>query len=438
MANIKVRDLSKKFIIQHRKTLELKEKLVGLVKRQRFTREEFWALKNVSMHVDRGETVGLIGENGSGKTTLLKVIAKILEPDSGTVSVTGRVAAMLELGAGFNPNLTGRENIYLNSSILGFKKNEIRKKIKSIIQFSELEQFIDTPIKVYSSGMYVRLGFSVAVHLDPDILLIDEILAVGDESFQKKCMEKIRAFKEMGKTILYVSHALDSVRWLCDRVYLMNKGRVMTMGSADDVIRTYYQSLGMHEASGPAAEEPAPAAAKEKPALPPDEELGEDKGDDVSEDEARRRTQDLKPSRWGRGDVKITDVHFLTARGEETGFFRTGDRLTARIRYRCETPVARPVFGVAIYTDSGLRLNGPNTRFSQVKIKKLRKEGYLDYIIEALPLLPGEYFFTVAVYGEDASTPYDHLEKGFSFKVISDKINLEEGVVSIPCKWSVH
>lgn len=442
MTTIEVQNLSKKFLIQHQKTIELKEKLVGLVKGQRFTREEFWALKDVSIHVNKGETVGLIGENGSGKSTLLKVIARILKPNAGHVRATGRVAALLELGAGFNPNLTGRENIYLNSSLLGFKKKEIQKKVKSIISFSELERFIDTPIKVYSSGMYVRLGFSIAIHVDPDILLIDEILAVGDESFQKKCLTKINQFREQGKTILYVSHALDSVRALCDRVYLLHGGRIRTMGSPDDAIREYRKSLGIPEEddiapvreTGMETGKASRAPAGPEPSLLPEEAAtGE-----ISEEEAKKRTEAVAPSRWGNGDVTITDVIFMKKSGEETGFFHTGERFIARIRYRCKKPVTHPVFGVAIYTSDGLRLNGPNTKLDKVRIKKLKQVGYLDYIAENFPLLTGDYLFTVAVYNEDMASPYDHLEKYFNFKVVSDKIHQQQGVVNIPCRWSVR
>ena len=235
------RDLSKKFTIHHLKTTNLKERLLGMVHRKKYTKETFWALRDVNFEVRRGETLGLIGPNGSGKSTLLQLIARIILPDRGTVKIDGRVAALLELGAGFNPDLSGRENIFLNASILGFGRREIEEKLEEIIAFSELERFIDTPVRNYSSGMYARLGFSVAVHVDPDILLVDEVLAVGDEAFARKCSDKFDQFRQRKKTIVIVSHDLGAVEQLCDRALLLHKGEVITLGKARDAIIDYHR-----------------------------------------------------------------------------------------------------------------------------------------------------------------------------------------------------
>ncbi|TMK87685.1 MAG: ABC transporter ATP-binding protein, partial [Actinobacteria bacterium] len=248
---ITVEEVSKRFRLYHERNQSLK---IWMMRGRRATFEEFWALRDVSLEMEEGKTFGLIGENGSGKSTLLKCIAKILRPDSGRIGVTGKVSALLELGAGFHPELSGRENVYLNGSILGLGKRDLDRIFDDIVGFAGLERFIDTPVKNYSSGMYIRLGFSVAINVDPDILLIDEILAVGDEQFQRKCNEKFAEFKDQGKTVVIVSHALGSVRNMCDRVALLDHGRVKELGPASEVIDAY---LGGVHADRPADEENA-------------------------------------------------------------------------------------------------------------------------------------------------------------------------------------
>lgn len=244
MNAIQLIDVSKKFKIYHGKNVNFKYAVIDFIKGKKSSNyEEFWALKNINIDIKHGETVGLIGVNGSGKSTLLKLIGKILYPDTGHLKTIGKIATLIELGAGFHPELTGRENIYINASILGFSKREIDEKLDEIIAFSELERFIDNPIKSYSSGMYVRLGFAVAINVNPDILLTDEILAVGDENFQKKCLKKIVEFKKKGKTIVYVSHDLGTVERICDRVFLLDNGELVSEGKPVDVISEYHELL---------------------------------------------------------------------------------------------------------------------------------------------------------------------------------------------------
>jgi len=226
-AVVVARGVGKRFLVHHQRATSLKERLLQT---RRSQAEEFWALRDIELDIGGGETVGLIGANGSGKSTLLKLLAGILEPTVGKVSVRGRVASLLELGAGFNGELTGRENIYLNASILGLSRREINRQFDGIVEFSGLEQFIDNQVKHYSSGQYVRLGFAIAVHVDPDILLVDEVLAVGDEAFQAKCLAKIGEFQERGCTILFVTHAVDLVPRLCNRGIVLDHGRVMHDG----------------------------------------------------------------------------------------------------------------------------------------------------------------------------------------------------------------
>lgn len=239
---IEVRNLYKKFKVQYDKPTTLKERIVSLFKKSNIEYHE--VLKNINIDIKKGETVALIGTNGSGKSTLLKLMTQILYPDSGTLETNGKLTSLLELGAGFHPDFTGRENIYFNASIFGLSKKEIEKRIDEIIEFSELENFIDNPVRTYSSGMYMRLAFSIAINVDADILLIDEILAVGDQHFQEKCFAKLQELKKSGKTIVIVSHALDSIRELCDRAVWIYNGEIRMDGKTDKVVEEYLKVCG--------------------------------------------------------------------------------------------------------------------------------------------------------------------------------------------------
>ncbi|HDD64925.1 MAG TPA: ABC transporter ATP-binding protein [Firmicutes bacterium] len=240
MVVIELKNVSKKFRLYHEKTRSLKERILG---RSRNVYEELWALKDINLEIKKGETVGIIGVNGSGKTTLLKLIAKILYPTEGEIITKGKIATLIELGAGFHPDLTGRENVYLNGAILRMTKREIDEKFDDIVKFAEIEKFIDIPLRNYSSGMKMRLGFSIAIHVNPDILLVDEVLAVGDAAFKQKCYEKIREFQKQEKTILYVSHNLESVKNLCNWTIWLDKGIIKEKGKPDRVIDAYLSSL---------------------------------------------------------------------------------------------------------------------------------------------------------------------------------------------------
>jgi lipopolysaccharide transport system ATP-binding protein len=300
---IEFENVSKRFILHHARPRSFQELVIGALWRS-WSREELWALKDVSFEVERGEMLGIIGPNGSGKSTVLKLISRILEPTSGKITVDGKVSALIELGAGFHPDLTGGENVYLNGSILGLSQEEMAARFKEIVDFAELERFIDMPLKIYSSGMYMRLGFAIAINVEPDILLIDEVLAVGDETFQKKCLAKIEEFKQQGKTMVFVSHALETVRKLCDQAIWLEQGEIQSIGNPDKVIYDYLDDLRRKE-----------GVALDKKHRHLRYELEE---------------QQLE-NRWGSGEVEIYDVQLLGGNGEEQHVYQTGDIMTIRL-----------------------------------------------------------------------------------------------------------
>lgn len=386
--------VSKSFTLAHR-TSGLKERTLDVVRGARETRETLWALRDVSLQVARGETFGLIGPNGCGKSTLLQIVAGILEPDSGSATATGRVTSLLELGAGFSPDLTGRENIFLNASLYGVPRDVIAQRFDAIVAFAELERFIDMPVRTYSSGMYVRLGFAVAVHLDPEVVLVDEAFAVGDERFQRKCLHTIRDFQRRGITLVMVSHDLLLIEHLCSRAALLNQGVLEALGSPAEVVGRYH-------------------------AL----NLGRDAGG--------------TGQRWGTGLIEITHVELFSGeRLVSSSTVRTRDALTVRLHYRCAEPVDRPAFGVAIHRDDGVHVTGPNTKMAGVEIGRLTGEGTIDYAIDRLPLLPGRYYLSVAVYDHDLITPYDHRDR-FAPLVVVEGGTLERfGVVELGGTWTL-
>ncbi len=398
--------VSKRFVLHHEKPRSLQEMLVNLIHRRNGTKEEFWALRDVTFAVGRGESLGIVGRNGSGKSTALKLITRILQPTSGRVSVAGKVSALIELGAGFHPDLTGRENVFLNGAILGLSRKQIQSRFSDIVAFAELERFIDTPVKHYSSGMYARLGFAVAISVDPDILIIDEVLAVGDESFQKKCVEKIREFKSRGVTVLFVSHSLDAIRSLCDKAVWLDDGVVRLEGRASDVAERYLldSNLSDQERHSPGSLKPA--------------------GEPAS-----------GGARWGSGEVEITGVRLLDGKGRERGWFRSGETLVVRMTYRAKEAVRDPVFGVALYASDGTHVAGPNTLSSGHRIGGVQGEGWVDYVVPDLPLASGVYSLSVAVYDYSCTHAFDHQHRLYRLEVRRGSVWEDQGLVRIPCQW---
>jgi len=391
---VEVSGLSKRFRLYHDRNQSLK---ATLLRRGRARYEEFWALNGVDLTIPTGVTFGLVGENGSGKSTLLKCMARILQPDRGSVVVNGRMSALLELGAGFHPELSGRENVYLNGSILGMSRAEVDSRFDDIVAFSGLERFIDTPVKTYSSGMYVRLGFAVAISAEPDVLLVDEILAVGDEQFQRRCNERFAELRAAGRTIVVVSHSLSAVRSLCDEVAWLEHGVVRMVGPAGQTIDRYI--------------------------------------DEVHED---RAVVGEGGTRWGSGEARINEVHVLGPDGEETTQVRTGDRVTFRLVYEVADEVVAPVFGLALHTVDGIHVTGPNTREAGVEIGTVTGSGIVDLVVDPLLLLPGTYDVSAAVTDRAALQMYDYRHLARRFDV--DPGTPHEtygGVVSLNGRWHV-
>jgi ABC-type polysaccharide/polyol phosphate transport system ATPase subunit len=411
---IEIKSLSKKFKVYHHKESHLKYVFLNLLKGKRSKMQsEFWALKDINLDIEKGQTVGFIGCNGSGKSTLLKLISRILYPDGGAINAHGKISTLIELGSGFHPDLTGRENVYINASILGFARAEVTKKFKAIVDFSGLEDFIDNPVKTYSSGMYVRLGFSVAINIDPDILLVDEVLAVGDENFQKKCIKKIMEFKKEGKTIIFVSHDLKSVEELCDQVVLLHNGKLVKQGKPVEVISEYHRLL---------------IGASHLQVRKEDPRQGETEPKDRSN----------WKNRWGSKEVEITGVQFLDREGKVMEYAKTGQPLRVRIAYDAHKEIENPVFGVAIYSDTGVHVTGPNTRKHNFPIASVKGQGYVEYEIESVPLLPGSYLFSAAIYDYQGLQAYDHWEQYWKLHVLeTPEIPERLGLITIPARWSM-
>ena len=390
---IEIHNLWKTFRLYQEKNQYLK---AAVLRGRRARYEEFWALKEVSFDVPFGSTLGIIGSNGSGKSTLLKCLAGILSPDKGSVQINGRISALLELGAGFHLDLSGRENVYLNGAILGLSKREVTERFDDIVEFAGLGKFIDTPVKNYSSGMIVRLGFAVAANVEPEILLIDEVLSVGDQSFQLRCIERIEKFRQEGKTMVFVSHSLAQVQQLCENAIWIEKGEVRGQGRAMDVVMDY---------SG----ESYHAVEKKEG------ELGE---------------------RWGSGEATITKVEILDANGNPLKLLITGKSTTIRVSFDSHLPIKQPVVGIRFTHLLGPVIWGTNTRRRGEFIESISGPGYVDITIPELPLLEGTYDLTVALSDHTELLAFDHWERRVRFDVHQHDV-FDEGFVTINSKWDV-
>ena len=371
--------------------------LQGSLTRGLTSEEAIQALEDVSFEVGRGEAFGLIGGNGSGKSTLLKIVAGILKPSSGTLFVGGRVGALIELGAGFHPEISGRENVFINGALLGMGRRELLRRFDEIVAFSGLEDFIDEPVKTYSSGMYVRLGFAVAVQTDPDVLVVDEVLAVGDEEFSHRCMRRIEEMLADGKTLLFVSHSLDLVEHLCDRALWLDSGRVRIEGEPRRVIDAYRQAVAEAEGLKHRAENVAEAAATVT---------------------STPVAEGSDPLRWGSGAATVEAVRLLAAAGEERYNFRCGEAVTIEIELRAADGAVLEDFvvGVALSTPRGLEVWGTNTDLAGFKPRRFEGAAKARLLCPALRLGPGDYTLDAAVHARDGA-PYDYRRRLIGFRV---------------------
>ena len=365
---IKVDNIGKRYQLSHisgRKKedmffLSLKNKAVNFFKKQQ-TQEDFWALQNISFEIEQGDRVGIIGRNGAGKSTLLKILSRIVAPTEGHIEYKGRMASLLEVGTGFHGDLTGRENIYLNGSILGMNKSEINSKFDEIVAFSEVEKFLDTPVKRYSSGMYVRLAFSVAAHMEPDILVVDEVLAVGDAAFQKKCIGKMEEVSQkQGRTILFVSHQMNTLQSLCNKALVLNQGKIsMNVSKTEEAIRHYMQLANT-----------------------------------VSKRNIEERTD-----RAGEGKIKVVDLHFFNATQQPVEELICGQETFIHVAYKCVHAFTGNNISVALafYGDDGVLYTVLGSDYSGKEYNKISGTGTFVCEIKKLPLMEGNYFINVAI-----------------------------------------
>jgi len=359
--------------------------------------ETFPALTGVTFTVPKGSTYGVIGRNGSGKSTALKLVAGITKPTSGLVRVDGRISALIELGAGFHPEISGRENVFINGIMLGLTKREIHQRFDEIVEFAELREFIDAPVKTYSSGMYLRLGFAVAIHVNPDVLLVDEVLAVGDEEFQRRCAERIADLRDEGKTIVVVSHALGSIQNICDEVAWLDQGMLKEVGPAADVCSHYLGNVHV----------------------------------------ARLASADATGVRWGSGEVRITDIELLGPGGSTRAEVATGDELTIRCHYQCEQRIDHPVFIVSLHRSDGVQVTSPTTRDAGLELDHITGSGIVDLVIPALSLLPGTYDVSAGVTDRSSLHVYDQHHREVRLDVAPGHPNESlGGVVTLNGRWS--
>ncbi len=381
--------------------------------------EAIAALSDVSFTVKKGEAFGFIGSNGSGKSTLLKLVAGMLRPDAGTVTVDGRVAALIELGAGFHPEISGRENVYINGAVLGLSRREVDQRLDSIVEFSGLEDFIDEPVKTYSSGMYVRLGFAVAIHTSPDVLLVDEVLAVGDEAFAHRCLRKIEELLAAGRTLLLVSHSLSLMEGICDRVLWLDHGNARMVGEPRRVADAYRQAVAEEEGRRHREEKERREDDAERPAA---HDAGATGGGAGAEETLR----------WGSRQAEIASVRLLVG-GEERYHLQSGEPVVLELAVEAREPLQDFVFGIALATPRGVEVWGTNTDLEGFEPARLEGAATVRVEVPSLLLAAGEYVVDVAVHSRDGA-PYDYRKRVLSLSVTAPDAAI--GVYRPPHRWT--
>lgn len=392
-APIVVEKVGKRFRMRGHGTPTLKSAVLGMIAPGAGRRSDFWALRDVSFSLARGETLGIIGVNGAGKSTLLSLLAGTKTTTEGRIVTRGKISSLLELGAGFHPDLTGRENVFLAGAIMGLSKKQMRARFDDIVAFAEIADFIDQPVKHYSSGMYVRLGFAVAVEVDPDILLVDEVLAVGDVRFHRKCIERMRSFRDQGKTMLIISHDLGVIQKVSDRILVLDDGQVTGIGDPEQMVGDYRALAGRKSSAG----------------------LGRE---------------------WGTGEVQISAVTFLNGAGEETAHLQWGEPFEVRLRYAAKRRIADPVFGFAVSDATGTIVYGSNTQIEEHGIAAVEGNGEMSLRFENLPLASGAYLFSFSVHSADHKTNYHRLDNRYTIAVHGGRS--VEGACYIPVQWGMR
>lgn len=401
---IAIENVSKKFVLRADRASSIKE---AFLRRGKGQSKDFWALRGVSFEIPKGSFYGIIGHNGSGKSTLLRLTAGIHEPTTGSITADGQISALLELGSGFHPDLTGRENIFLNGAMLGLPRHQMESAIDEITEFSGIGDFVDAPVKVYSSGMHVRLGFAIAVHVEPEILLVDEVLAVGDEEFQRKCFDHIYKLRRRGTTIVLVSHDAATMQQLCDEVAWLDHGQLQEIGPPTTVIENYLSMVNEQE--------------NERLGLQPtvinplDMHAG-----------ARR----------GSGEIRVTKISISGEDGSERASASSGDPLHLRIHFECTQRIERPVFGVAFYSESGTYIAGPNSKLAQLEQNDVGPGiGHFDFHIDRLPLLPGQYYISTGVDTPNLLHCYDWWERSTELIVQPGSAQQRHGMIDLDARF---
>ena len=419
---IEVHNITKKFKVYLDKGRTLKERTLFSGRRKYENRE---VLKGISFEVKKGEAIGLIGHNGCGKSTTLKMLTKIIYPDSGSIEMNGRVSSLIELGAGFHPDMSGRENIYINASIFGLTKKEIEDILDDIIEFSELEDFIDNPVRTYSSGMYMRLAFAVAINVDADILLIDEILAVGDVAFQAKCFNRLRQIKSEGTTIVIVSHSLNQIEQICERSIWIHDGLIRMEGSPYDVHPQYMSFM-----AGNSLSDSKPSQKKEKTANADAKAETDSEAENTSNEENKEEKKD--PKRWGSKEIVIDEIKVLDSEGKERDTFLNSEEINVKISYTNKAGLENSVVGVAIYRDDKVHIYGTNTLIDMSRTLPLKESGVITLKFDNIPVNAGNYIFDLAFHKPDGFE-YDFWRDAFRLKI--KNVKGEIGVMSIAHSW---
>lgn len=424
---IEVENITKKFRVYLDKGHTLKEKI--LFKRRR-NYEDRIVLRGISFQVKKGEAIGLIGHNGCGKSTTLKLLSRIMYPDTGEIRMKGRVSSLIELGAGFHPDLSGKENIYINASIFGLSRKEIDQRLEDIIAFSELEEFIDNPVRTYSSGMYMRLAFAVAINVDADVLLIDEILAVGDAGFQSKCFNRLKEIKAKGTTIVIVSHSMGQIEQICDRSIWIHEGEIRAEGIPKVVDMQYLDYMG---------EQRQAIAEKELRRQEEKAQKSEQKGKEKQEKKQETKKSSAEQAegtkkRWGNGKAVIEKITLLKANAQPGISFKTGDQIKIRIDYSVKEPVRDALFGIGIFRVDGVHCYGTNTKIDQLEEFDLKEDGTVYFSVDSLHLLQGSYSLDVAIES-DVGTPVDYFREACRFDMFSSMQDV--GVSRVEHKWEM-